>query len=114
MDSLQRFLHLMFLFLPCTPAKRDISRGSNILFTYFHGGGGGVRNRVGIGLPYGPVRQLRLVGQYDNSVPTRFLVTVDCSKIPLQCFCRHESTIKKSLYPPPPPSAEKTREKEKD
>ncbi len=46
----------------------------------------GARNRVGIGLSYGPAMLHRLAGRYDNSVPTRFLTPVDCSKIPAQNF----------------------------
>jgi hypothetical protein len=47
-------------------------------------GGGGARNRVGIGLSYRPARLHRLAGQYDNSVPSRFLAPIDCYKIPVQ------------------------------
>jgi len=43
---------------------------------------GDYRNRVGIGLSYLPARLHRWAGRYDNSVPTRFLFPVDCSKIP--------------------------------
>jgi hypothetical protein len=42
----------------------------------------GARNRVGIGLLHLPARLNGLAGRYDNSVPTRFLATIDCSKIP--------------------------------
>ncbi len=31
------------------------------------------RNQVGIGLSYGPAKLHRLMGRFDNSVPTRFL-----------------------------------------
>jgi hypothetical protein len=61
------------------------------------------RNRVGIGLLYQPARLHRQAGRYDNSVPTRFLVPIDCSKIPAQymttpqCipdFCRYRYTVR--------------------
>jgi hypothetical protein len=39
-------------------------------------------SRVGIGLSYRPARLHRLAGQYDNLVPTRFLVPITCFKIP--------------------------------
>ncbi len=44
----------------------------------------GNRNRIGIGLrlSYRHARIHRLAGRYDNSVPTRFLAPIDCSKIP--------------------------------
>jgi hypothetical protein len=42
----------------------------------------GTRNGVGIGLSYLPVRLQRRADRYDNSVPTRFLAPIDCSKIP--------------------------------
>jgi hypothetical protein len=41
----------------------------------------GARNRVGIGLSYRLARLRLLAGQYNNSVPTRFLAPIDCSKI---------------------------------
>jgi hypothetical protein len=44
----------------------------------------GARNRVGIGLSYRPAMLHKLTGRCDNSVPTRFLAPVGCSKIPAQ------------------------------
>ncbi len=63
----------------------------------------GARNRVGIGLSYRPTRlhslaelvhwnrflgslkvkkKFGLAGRYDNTIPTRFLAPIDCSRIP--------------------------------
>jgi hypothetical protein len=42
----------------------------------------GSRNRVGIRLLYRAARLHRLAGLYNNLVPTRFPVPIDCSKIP--------------------------------
>ncbi len=53
----------------------------------------GARNRVGIGLSYRPARLHRLAESnpwnslnylYENHIPTRFLASIDCSKIPAQ------------------------------
>jgi hypothetical protein len=109
MDGLQRFLHLIFLLFPCTPGQSDIGKWTKHFVCLSPLGAG---DRVGKGLSYRPATLHRLVGKCDNSVPTRFLVPMDCSKIPLQCLCRHKATIKKSWYPPPP--KEKTGEKKKD
>ncbi len=42
----------------------------------------GARNRVGIGLSYRPARKHWQLGQFDNSVRTRFLAPIECSRIP--------------------------------
>jgi hypothetical protein len=46
----------------------------------------GAGNGVEIGLSYRPDRLHRLAGRYENSVPTRFLIPIGCSKIPAQFF----------------------------
>ncbi len=47
------------------------------------------RPREGIWLLCRPARVHRLEGWYDNSVPTRFLALIDCSKMPaLKSSCR--------------------------
>ncbi len=49
---------------------------------------GGCGNRVWIGLPYRPARLLRMASRYVNSVPARFLVPIDCSRIPGQFYTK--------------------------
>jgi hypothetical protein len=53
----------------------------------------GARNRVGNELSYRPAGLCSLAGQYDNPIPTRFLASIDFSKIP-------ELEFLKSLWGP--------------
>jgi hypothetical protein len=53
----------------------------------------GARSRGGIGLSYRPARLHRRAGRCDNSVPTRFLAPIDCSKIPAPSTDYYSPTV---------------------
>jgi hypothetical protein len=68
----------------------------HILGWYFITFYGGLRIHVGIGLSYRPARKHWQAGQYDNSVPTRFLAPIECYRIPALDIWR-ASTITRFL-----------------
>jgi hypothetical protein len=54
------------------------------------------------------MKQFRLLGRYDNLIPSRFLVPIDCLKIERE---RAREYDLKYLPPPPPPKYRISSEK---